>query len=317
MKKIIAAILIAILLVGSETMVFADSDLPTNVIDIYVNGKVVTNYYDNQRAFFDTNGRCQVPLRTLAEAMGFTVDYDNKTKTITIPMEGGKKVTLKINSNKVQTPNGEITMDTKTILINERAYVPIRFVAEALGWNVGYKQLKDNSGASVGRATHMITVDKVGTSDTTTTNGIMKDGVLNPKNADLSQNEYLLEFMKDNYAPNTYVMYGTGPTYDSFGHAAEGQDTIFFACDQVNGYWYSQITNFQENKERPIIKTWLDVVTGDSEALYNRIISMYDAPENQDEIIKKYNFGTWQTVGKTNYMFDTTSSKLLLIKIKY
>lgn len=167
---IVSAILISGLVIANTNRAYADSNIPDNQIDIYVNGKVITNYYDNQRAFFDNNGRTQVPLRTLAETMGFKVDWDGKTQSAVIPLDGGKKIVVKLYSNKVQTPNGEITMDTVAVTINGRTYVPVRFVAEALGWKVGYKQLHDNSGASKGKATHMVTVDKEGINTDTSTN---------------------------------------------------------------------------------------------------------------------------------------------------
>ena len=38
------------------------ADIPTNQIDIYVNGKLIEKYYDNMRPFIDNNSRTQVPL---------------------------------------------------------------------------------------------------------------------------------------------------------------------------------------------------------------------------------------------------------------
>jgi len=46
---------------------------------------------------------------------------------------------------------------------------------------------------------------------------------------------------------------------------------------------------------------------------------MWDDPEEFDleTFKKKHKFGTWQTIGKTTYMFDITIGGVCKLKIKY
>lgn len=319
MKKIIAANVIIAVLTVLGTVAFADNTIPTNVIDIYVNGRVIENYYDNQRAFFDTNGRTQVPLRTLAEAMGFTVGYENKTQKVTID----DNIILQINSDKVQTPTGTITMDTKAVTINDRTYVPIRFVAEALGWKVGYKQLTDNSGASAGRATHMVTVDKEGTvpdTGTTVTDGIVTNGVLKySSNVDMTKNAYLIDFMEKNFGEDSYYIGKAGAAYAAFGMQGTkttGRATIFGAVDEDNGYWYIEVKNFNQG-ERSVMQASLKTITGDADTIYSKFVEMWDGSATREEAAEKYGFESWKTAGSTQYMFNLSQSGRISLRIKY
>jgi len=74
---------------------------------------------------FIAEDRAMVPLRLIAEAMGAEVGWDGNTRTVTIT-NGTTVVTLVIDqplSDGLGTP----------VVINDRAFVPLRFVAEALG----------------------------------------------------------------------------------------------------------------------------------------------------------------------------------------
>jgi hypothetical protein len=288
-----------------------------------VNGKLIEKYHDNMRPFIDNNSRTQVPLRTLAEAMGFEVIWEGKTSKITIPTENGN-VVLQIGSNKVQTPDGTISMDTAAVIINGRTYVPIRFVSEALGWTVGYKQNRDNSGKSASRATHIITVDKITESGTTTTkeeNGIMVQGVRKYEyNLDLRNNEYLNE-LAEQYGKGYFDIGKWGASYSRFGrlsgNSAFGATVTLYGDPYVDGYWTIEVLSFNKGEDRPVLLSLLKVITGDAEAIFNAFEKMWEDPISLEEGKVKYRFGQWQTIGQTNYMFDTTLSGIALLKIKY
>lgn len=323
MKKLISIITIIMIITSIFPVSVFGSDIPNNDIDIFVNGKLIEKYHDNMRPFIDNNSRTQVPLRTLAEAMGFEVVYENKTKTITIPTNGGN-VVLQIGSNKVQTPDGTISMDTAAVIINGRTYVPIRFVSEALGWTVGYKQNRDNSGKSASRATHIITVDKITESGTTTTkeeNGIMVQGVRKYEyNLDLRNNEYLNE-LAEQYGKGYFNIGKWGAAYSRFGRLSENSSfgaTVALGGDPYgDGYWTIEVQSFNKGEERPVLLSLLKVITGDAEAIFNAFEKMWEDPISLEEGKVKYRFGQWQTIGQTNYMFDTTLSGIALLKIKY
>lgn len=318
MKKLISIITIIMIITSIFPVSVFGSDIPNNNIDIFVNGKLIEKYHDNMRPFIDNNSRTQVPLRTLAEAMGFEVVYENKTKTITIPTNGGN-VVLQIGSNKVQTPDGTISMDTAAVIINGRTYVPIRFVSEALGWTVGYKQNRDNSGKSASRATHIITVDKITESGTTTTkeeNGIMVQGVRKYEyNLDLRNNEYLNE-LAEQYGKGYFNIGMWGASYSRFGRLSEESSfgaTVSLRGDPRGyGYWTIEVQSFNKGEDRPVLLSLLKVITGDAEQIYKVFEAAWDDPDDS-----KYRIGEWQIAGSTSFMLDETNSGIALLKIKY
>ena len=90
---------------------------------------------------FIENGRTYIPVRYLAYAMGVNekdVIWDEATQTVTLSMEG---TTVKLQvGNKVIYVNGQPReMDVVPLIRNERVFLPARFVAEAFGYNVGWR----------------------------------------------------------------------------------------------------------------------------------------------------------------------------------
>lgn len=90
--------------------------------------------------YLDANNRTQMPIRYAAMACGVDesdISWDQASQTATI---NGKNVVLRITigSNIMQTSNGNITMDTAAVSSNGRIFVPIRYIANALGAEVGW-----------------------------------------------------------------------------------------------------------------------------------------------------------------------------------
>lgn len=82
--------------------------------------------------FIDSANRTQVPIRAFSESLGAKVSWDGPTQTATI--EGNIKI--KVGSSEINTAYGTITMDTKAVNKDGRIYVPARFVANALGYDI-------------------------------------------------------------------------------------------------------------------------------------------------------------------------------------
>ncbi|GAX89988.1 hypothetical protein EFBL_1614 [Effusibacillus lacus] len=103
---------------------------------------VVTVYIDGKQQTFDppaqvVNGRTLVPLRAIFEKLGAKVDWEDATQTVKASKDG-KKVQLRIGSNKAYVNEEERTLDVPAQLIQDRTMVPARFVSEALGAKVGW-----------------------------------------------------------------------------------------------------------------------------------------------------------------------------------
>jgi len=114
-------------------------------IDFVINNSVmaVCVVLDGRLLTFDVpaqivNDRALVPLRAIFEELGAEVSWDNGTKTVTATKDG-TEISLTIGSTS-PTVNGKVvTIDQPGIIVNGRALVPIRFIAEALGVSVAWE----------------------------------------------------------------------------------------------------------------------------------------------------------------------------------
>ncbi|MFR0778340.1 MAG: stalk domain-containing protein [Zhenhengia sp.] len=105
-------------------------------IAIYINGKHAPVPSSMGLPFIDSQARTQVPLRFVSESLGHKVEWDEKKQQAKI--DGGN-VVVTVGSYDVKTPNGTIKMDTKAVKKDDRVFVPVRFISEALGHKVDYK----------------------------------------------------------------------------------------------------------------------------------------------------------------------------------
>lgn len=108
---------------------------------------------DNNITAIDTaalikNERTFVPYRALAEAFGAKVEWNEKDRTVTTEMDG-KKVVMTIDKKEYKVNDKEMTMDVAPYIANDRTLVPVRFVAEALGFKVTPTYNTDGTTASV------------------------------------------------------------------------------------------------------------------------------------------------------------------------
>ncbi len=88
--------------------------------------------------FIDSNNRMLVPIRYAANAMGVSdsnIQWNGYTQTGTISGAMGV-VQVTVGSTNLITSNGTITMDTVAVNTNDRIYVPVRYIANALGASV-------------------------------------------------------------------------------------------------------------------------------------------------------------------------------------
>ncbi len=90
--------------------------------------------------YIDSNNRMLVPIRFAANAMGVSDDniqWNGYTQTGTISGAMGV-VRVTVGSTNLITSNGTITMDTVAVNTNNRIYVPVRYIANALGVSVSW-----------------------------------------------------------------------------------------------------------------------------------------------------------------------------------
>jgi len=95
-------------------------------------------YEMDVQTFYDEAGaRTLFPIRFLPEALGYTVDWQPDGGVVTISKEG-YEVKLVVGSNIMHINAVAMEMDTNATIIADRTYIPIRFVANSLGFAVGF-----------------------------------------------------------------------------------------------------------------------------------------------------------------------------------
>lgn len=84
-----------------------------------------------------TDGRTMVPMRSIFEALGAEVFWEESTKTVRA-VSGGNEISVTIGKNTI-TINGETsTLDVPPKIENGRTLVPARAVSEGLGCSVSW-----------------------------------------------------------------------------------------------------------------------------------------------------------------------------------
>ena len=92
--------------------------------NVVINNRTVSN--DVTPVIVDS--RTMVPIRVVTEALGGSADWNEAARMVTLTIDG-KVLRMTID----QTIDG---FDAAPVIINSRTYVPIRYVAEALGADV-------------------------------------------------------------------------------------------------------------------------------------------------------------------------------------
>lgn len=103
-------------------------------------------YLDGVKLSFDVepfieNDRTLVPMRGIFEAMGANVVWEQSTKTVLATRkvdEVEKLVVLQIGNTKAFIDENPTELDVAAKIVNDRTFVPIRFIGEALGVDVDW-----------------------------------------------------------------------------------------------------------------------------------------------------------------------------------
>jgi hypothetical protein len=155
MKKKVSLLLAAVLVIGSVCVTGAAaagittgttpseiSNIGSSILAVKYNGEAIV--FPDAQPFVDENDRTLIPVRFVVETMGAEVEWDQEAQAAIIEQDG-ISITVPIGSDTISvTQDGNtsaVRMDTAAIIKEERTYVPIRYVAEALGAWVGYSDL--------------------------------------------------------------------------------------------------------------------------------------------------------------------------------
>ena len=114
---------------------FVQEGVNTDAIIMQIGNKTIQAYgktITNDASPLIVNNRTMVPIRVVTETLGGTAVWNEAARTVTLVING-KTITMTI----------DVTLEkygVAPIIINNRTYVPIRFVAEELGADVQWNE---------------------------------------------------------------------------------------------------------------------------------------------------------------------------------
>lgn len=85
------------------------------------------------------NSRTLIPLRFVSEALGADVKWDGGERSVTVEKDG-TVVKMTIDSREYSINGASEQKDAAPIIENNTTYLPARFIAEALGYEVTYNE---------------------------------------------------------------------------------------------------------------------------------------------------------------------------------
>lgn len=128
---------LSFLLLLSTVNVFAvrhkEKDIPLN--GIIVNDHIV---YSDVYPYIKNN-RTYVPIRFIAQELGYDVKWDGYNRKVTMTNDG-TTVELTIGSNKMMVNGKTVLLDAPAEIRDDRTFVPLRAIAEAFGEKVDYSK---------------------------------------------------------------------------------------------------------------------------------------------------------------------------------
>lgn len=95
------------------------------------------------------NNRLMVPLRSIAEALSFTVDWDQAAGKA-VCTKGDQVVTVTFGSTAAQVNGVATVLDAAPEVLENRTYVPLRFLGEGFGLAVDWDQAARTARLTIG-----------------------------------------------------------------------------------------------------------------------------------------------------------------------
>ena len=88
------------------------------------------------------NDRTLVPIRAVAEKMGYTVSWNDEKQIVTLSSNDGFNILhFQIgNGTAFKNLSEEITLDVPPVILENRTYLPLRAVAEAMNAKVNWNE---------------------------------------------------------------------------------------------------------------------------------------------------------------------------------
>ncbi|KQY87819.1 N-acetylmuramoyl-L-alanine amidase [Paenibacillus sp. Root52] len=170
---------------------------------IILDGKEIVQPSDAKAE--NINSSVMVPIRVISESLGYGVDWQQKTSTVTISKDN--TAMQMIVGQKTATVNGSnVNLDVPPLVKNGTTLVPLRFVGEQMGLKVGWNNttktvtlVTQNSGSGNGTTTPP---------NSGNNSGDTQEGLVLVNGISFSDNRFLIATSGDT-KPNVFTM--TGP----------------------------------------------------------------------------------------------------------
>lgn len=123
---------------GGKTTIETDDMTITE----YTGADAIKIYVNNKRIKPDTNplivnDRTMVPIRAVAEALGYSVKWFGESQTVSM-QKGNDLIQLSIGSESLYHNTANIIIDVAPMIYEDRTYLPVRAVTEAMGCKVDW-----------------------------------------------------------------------------------------------------------------------------------------------------------------------------------
>lgn len=102
---------------------------------IYLDGKALEISKNAQVQ--NMNGTIMIPIRVVVEELGFNVNWEKQTRTVTI-QQSGNEVKLVVDQSTATVNGNAVALQVAPKLITDTVIVPLRFVSEQLGLTVAW-----------------------------------------------------------------------------------------------------------------------------------------------------------------------------------
>lgn len=137
-KRFIIGLVMIFVLAGGNCAVFAHQSKYQEIpgVKVYIDGVK----FETKESFYNDSNTTLVPMREFFEKLGASLEWDQNAQKI-IATTDEKTIELVIN-NKIASINGkDKVLSVEPKIINDHTYVPLRFVAEALMYEVDWNSM--------------------------------------------------------------------------------------------------------------------------------------------------------------------------------
>ncbi|WP_162241926.1 trypsin-like peptidase domain-containing protein [Paenibacillus sp. Leaf72] len=250
MKKIVFFILMISLFIPSATTSYAAE----GKWKVYLDGTELT--FSNSP--FVSEGTTLVPFRNLFEALGATISYNGKTKTINAKKDS-TEIILTINNPIAYSNGASFKLNVAPKAISGVTYVPLRFVSETLGYGIEVKSKKIylNAGNATAPTTETPAPTTTPAPTPTPTDPAKTGDMTIEQIGELSDRVVYIEVFDQN---NQAIASGSGVIVGAKGeiitnyHVIEGaHKAVIYTSDEVK-YVSSTVLNADKDRDLALIK---------------------------------------------------------------